>query len=145
MAKREINTEQLLKNADDVLASPDGKRVMQNLIRRTQRRQKLLEEKHEEFEKLTNEKFYALVLKQIELHDTTWRDKCLKKGIETKPKKELQLIISVVELYGRDIVPQTWEMFAKYYKSYKGLRIIRFDGQGSFYKIYKFNKLLLQT
>lgn len=138
------NLKLIAQENDDFFESSDGKRSLKNALRRAKRHKAELLKKKNYFDTLSNEQFLALVNKQITIHGPHWIDRCYKKGKEPYAKRELDYIIKVIQEYGTPYVPKKIEMFATSYKSFKGLRLVRYDGQGTFFRIYRSKELLIQ-
>lgn len=135
---------QIAQDNDDFFESEEGIRSLKNAARRHKRHKAEIAKCHEQLSSLTNEQFLKYIIKQIGSHGPDWIDKCHKKGIEPYSKGELSLTIKVIEEYGKNTIPRKWDMFASFYKTYKGLRLIKYNGQGSFYRIYRSKELLIQ-
>lgn len=139
-----LNLKKIAQETDDFFESEEGKRSLRNHARRAKRHKAEITKKKEMFDAMSNEQFLRHINKQIDSHGPDWIDKCYKKGKEPYAKRELQYVIDVMSQYGKDIIPKKWEMFASYYKGYKGLRLARYDGQGTFYRIFRSKQILIQ-
>ena len=139
-----INLKNLAKEQQDFFESSDNKRSLKNALRRAKRHKAETLKNKLYYESLTNEQFLILVNKQITSHGPDWIDKCYKKNKEPYAKRELDCIIKVINEYGTNVNPKKFEMFAAYYKNFKGIRLVRYDGQGSFYRMYRGKELLIQ-
>lgn len=138
------NLKLIAQENDDFFESEEGVRSLKNAARRIKRQKAEVAKRKMQFDELSNDQFLKFVKKQIISHGPEWIDKCYKKGVEPYSKGELSYVIKVMQEYGKDTIPRKWEMFASFYKTYKGLRLVRYDGQGSFYRIYHSKELLIQ-
>jgi len=142
------NNKEVLKDKaqwlSDFADSEEGKAIEGKFFEKIKKERATLSKKKQYYDSLSSEEFRGILDRQIDLHGPKWIDKCYKRGVEPYSKGELQTIIAVMEEYGRNRIPKKWDMFASYYKTYKGFRLVRFDGQGTFFRIYRFKQLLIQ-
>jgi hypothetical protein len=134
-----------MREAIDWLKTDEGNKSIEEFFDKIEANNKLLLEKKEQYDILSDDDFKNIVIEESKKHDEEWKDKCYKEGCEPYPQEKLSDIINIMLEYGVDYEPGEWGMFESVHRIYKGLRVVRLDGQGSFFRIFDKETLLIQT
>jgi hypothetical protein len=136
-----------LEATNRLLNSKEGQDIIDKMIQEREEDDKRILECKLKYDAMTDESFKELIITEEKKYDDAFQTACYKKGYEPYPEGEICDVITVMLEHGvdRKMSPDEWGDFESVHRLYKGLEIVRFDGQGSFFRIFDDKTQLFQT